>query len=579
MYLLATNYFQEILKMIDQSGVNTNQQCFDQIPNHADRSAETRKHADRCAEISAETRKNFKDSVGYFSPQRLLGILSNPFPSENTIKALGKFTRMEMLKSLLENDDINIKDDNGRAALMIAVKNNDLEMVKLLDEFGVDLNATDDDGKTALMIAVEKNNQEMVQFLMDLGANINEKDYYQGLTALMIAVENNNQEMVQFLIDNGANIDAIDDNGKTLLMIAVENYYLEMVQFLWNLGAGGINKPDKFGFFTPLISAASDNLPKLVKLLWDLGANMNVQNEEGWTALSITQNPEIIEFLLSKTPDDELKKSINKIAQLNPESLTYILHKNNISSVDNNLRKIDLRETIKDSIQNLIREVKSKEKRISITGRIHEHTLRRGPVGLLFSEVKSYIKALVVLANMAVFNVADPTDKKQIEDSIKFVAARPLCIDDLCYFYRSSFTNTTQWMCYIGFLMTLTKLGFFNISDSTITTETTKTEKNGAKTIVPEILKITFQDKESGKSIPVSVEPELQKYVLDFLMRLNSPKSPLAVLAKNVIKENIRSDEKKLPLPEPLQKDVQQSLPQEIIENIEILRDHASDSF
>ena len=120
--------------------------------------------------------------------------------------------------------------------------------------------------------------------------------------------------------------------------------------------------------------------------------------------------------------------------------------------------------------------------------------------------------------------------------------------------------------------MTLTKLGFFNIPDSQTTTEIKETEKNDAKTIVMEILGITFQDKESDKSIPVSVEPELQKYVLDFLMRLNSLENRLTVLAKNVIKKNIRPGDKKLPLPKSLQEYVQQSLPQEIIENIEILR-------
>ena len=222
------------------------------------------------------------------------------------------------------------------------------------------------------------------------------------------------------------------------------------------------------------------------------------------------------------------------------------------------------RKIIEKNIPDLIKAVKSKENKIG---------------GLTGSEMKLYIKQLMALANLAVFSIPNPSDKATIESFIKSAATNSTFIDQLCDFYKDTSPNTASRMCYPGFLLILTKLGFCNISDSTITTETTGTEENGAETIVSEILKITFQDKESDKSITVSVEPEMEGYFFDILIRLNPGKSRLIALAKNVIKKNIRSDDKKLPLPVPLQEYVQKSLSQEIIKIIEKIMDNASASF
>ncbi|MEM7594691.1 MAG: ankyrin repeat domain-containing protein [Cyanobacteria bacterium P01_A01_bin.83] len=47
--------------------------------------------------------------------------------------------------------EINIKDNEGKTALMYAAKDKDnLEKVKLLIEFGADINTKDNDGNTAL---------------------------------------------------------------------------------------------------------------------------------------------------------------------------------------------------------------------------------------------------------------------------------------------------------------------------------------------------------------------------------------------------------------------------------------------
>ena len=571
MHLLATNYFQEILKMIDQSGANTNQQRANQIPNHADKSAEI------WAEISTKKREEFENFLATTDHTALLKTLFHSMLEENAedmIEATNKLTNRETLKLLVKLDKINIGHDESSYTLMRAVMRNKPKVVELLVELGADLNAPDGEGFTPLMEAIINNNLEMVELLVKLGADID-------ATALILAVEDKNLKMVKFLVDLDADINAKDREGRTALIRAVDYNNLKMVQLLVELGAD-LNAPDGEGF-TPLMEAIINNNLEMVELLKELGADINAKDNSGktllmravmlnkpemvkllvklgvdinakdcMTALPYVLHTEIIKFLLSKTTDENLEEAINETAQFNPQSLLCILYGNN------NLRKI-----IENNIPNLITAVQSKEIRTE---------------SLNPDEMNNYITSLMALANLAVFNISDPADKEKTESSIQFAAKNSLFINTFFNFSEHTSPNTTTRMCYIGFLMTLTKLGFFNISDSTTTTETTETEENGAETIVTEILKITFQHKESGKSITVSVEPELKKYVFDILIRLNPPNNlylyPLTVLAKNVIKRNdIPVNDEKLFLPKPLQEYTkQQPSSQEIIENIEILR-------
>ena len=74
------------------------------------------------------------------------------------------------------------------AALIDAVKNNEIEKVKTLLAPGIKTNLSekDDKGGTALMWAVVQGKKEIVELLIKAGANVNEKTEY-GDTALMVA--------------------------------------------------------------------------------------------------------------------------------------------------------------------------------------------------------------------------------------------------------------------------------------------------------------------------------------------------------------------------------------------------------
>ena len=61
---------------------------------------------------------------------------------------------------------------------MLAVRKNNLKMVKFLVKSGAEVDAQNNQFITALMIAISRNNLEMVKFLMESGANIYAEDIY-----------------------------------------------------------------------------------------------------------------------------------------------------------------------------------------------------------------------------------------------------------------------------------------------------------------------------------------------------------------------------------------------------------------
>ena len=82
---------------------------------------------------------------------------------------------------------------------MHAIYKNDKKIVKLLlSNANVDINLQNLKGKTALMIAVEEKHIELVKLLLDSEANVNLKDN-DGKTALMLAIEKNYAEIIELL--------------------------------------------------------------------------------------------------------------------------------------------------------------------------------------------------------------------------------------------------------------------------------------------------------------------------------------------------------------------------------------------
>ncbi|MEI0604084.1 ankyrin repeat domain-containing protein [Brachyspira alvinipulli] len=98
----------------------------------------------------------------------------------------------------------------------IAIGNNNLDVLKLLVKRG-------DSKETLIPKAVEQNNIEMVKYLLSIGQDIDAQRFYDGFwvdSPLKVAAENGYIEMAKFLIDEGANLNSADD----YMLYAYNNY-------------------------------------------------------------------------------------------------------------------------------------------------------------------------------------------------------------------------------------------------------------------------------------------------------------------------------------------------------------------
>ena len=140
----------------------------------------------------------------------------------------------EIINLLLEEE---AKEDNGILdnALMSAVEQHNIEMVKLLLEKGANVNSlsilhpnTMDSPKlTPIMAATGgstwSSSLEIMKLLIENGADVNipEQMMYYKLTALMNAAKYGSPEQIQLLLDNGADKKATSREGFTALDYAI----------------------------------------------------------------------------------------------------------------------------------------------------------------------------------------------------------------------------------------------------------------------------------------------------------------------------------------------------------------------
>jgi len=94
--------------------------------------------------------------------------------------------------------NIDTHNSFGETALLIAVKNNHIDIAKLLLKKNSNINVKNVNGRNALMFAVESQNIDMVKLLIRNGSDINHKDNI-GNSALSLAEQSGNQCIIDLL--------------------------------------------------------------------------------------------------------------------------------------------------------------------------------------------------------------------------------------------------------------------------------------------------------------------------------------------------------------------------------------------
>jgi ankyrin repeat protein len=211
------------------------------------------------------------------------------------------------LRALIkQHADVNAPQEDGTTALLWAVRSNDEATVSLLLAAGGSPMAANRYGVKPLSLAALNGNAAITEALLKAGADANTANP-EGETALMTASRSGSLDVVKMLLVHKA-----DPNAKekwlqeTALMWAAAENHADVVTALLAAGAaidqkswvtdtpilgfpesGGPNTPFPRGGWTALMYAARQNGKDAIRVLLEKGANPNLQDPQGATAMEL----------------------------------------------------------------------------------------------------------------------------------------------------------------------------------------------------------------------------------------------------------------------------------------------------
>lgn len=202
------------------------------------------------------------------------------------------------IRDLLKRDaDIEGEDVHGWTPLHHASSNGKFAASKLLLELGADPFAKTADGKTAIDFARDGGTKALIESFAkrkmsaeDLPRETTSKgclrdQAFGALKLLRHAVLRGNSALVHELLAAGVHPDTRNKRGVPVLMIACVKGHVEVVEEL--LSAGANTEARDQSDQTAVFAAVQSKIPKkLVKILAEHGARLNVVDKEGWTPLS-----------------------------------------------------------------------------------------------------------------------------------------------------------------------------------------------------------------------------------------------------------------------------------------------------
>jgi ankyrin repeat protein len=196
---------------------------------------------------------------------------------------------------IADNADVNVFID-GNCPLLVAIQKNNVDLLRILLQAGVDTARFWLNKGTALIFAAANANPQTVQYLVQhLPVALLDAPQELGCTALSVAVSHDRLDIVSILLEAGANVRVLDLNGWTLLMNCPS---VALAERLLELGVD-IHARDEHGY-NALMHACSDGNADMVDMLLSRGADKTFQSGVGTSLILACEegHTEIVQALL-----------------------------------------------------------------------------------------------------------------------------------------------------------------------------------------------------------------------------------------------------------------------------------------
>ncbi|KAL6268501.1 hypothetical protein P5V15_001633 [Pogonomyrmex californicus] len=196
-------------------------------------------------------------------------------------------------------DQLRATTPAGDSALHLAARRRDIDMVRILVDYGAAVDMQNGDGQTALHIASAEGDETLVKYFYGVRASASITDH-QDRTPMHLAAENGHASIIELLADKfKASIFERTKDGSTLMHIASLNGHSECATMLFKKGVY-LHMPNKRGARS-IHTAAGYGHVGIISTLLQRGEKVDATTNDNYTALHIaveSAKPAVVETLL-----------------------------------------------------------------------------------------------------------------------------------------------------------------------------------------------------------------------------------------------------------------------------------------
>ncbi|XP_050428286.1 serine/threonine-protein phosphatase 6 regulatory ankyrin repeat subunit A isoform X2 [Adelges cooleyi] len=201
-------------------------------------------------------------------------------------------------------EQLKYKTKSGDMAIHLAAKRKDMDMIKILIDYGAGVDSKNGQGQTSLHIAAADGDENLVKYFYSVRANASITDN-QDRTPMHLAAENGHANIIELLTDKfRASILERTKDGSTLMHIASLNGHTDCAMMLFKKGVY-LHMPNKSGARS-IHTAARYGHVGIINTLLQKGEKVDVTTNDNYTPLHIaveSVKPAVIETLLGYGAD------------------------------------------------------------------------------------------------------------------------------------------------------------------------------------------------------------------------------------------------------------------------------------